>query len=210
MATHYDRIPDHLKPKDFGTAQLFESSKFELLTRTWIGIPIIMHSIIIIAFSYFALQEIVLWKAAAVFLGGAVFWTFTEYWIHRYIYHVDTKKKWLLKVQHMGHGIHHQYPKDNTRFAMPPVPALIIVTIFFGIFWLIMGTYAFAFLPGFLFGYLSYVSLHYAQHAYKAPKWGPLNKLWKWHSLHHYKYPEDKAFGVTTRLWDFVFRSMPD
>ncbi|MDZ7659917.1 sterol desaturase family protein [Fodinibius sp.] len=28
------------------------------------------------------------------------------------------------------------------------------------------------------------------------------------HTLHHYKYP-DKAFGVSTTLWDRVFGTMP-
>jgi len=28
------------------------------------------------------------------------------------------------------------------------------------------------------------------------------------HAIHHYKYPE-KAFGVSSPLWDFVFGTLP-
>jgi 4-hydroxysphinganine ceramide fatty acyl 2-hydroxylase len=54
-----------------------------------------------------------------------------------------------------------------------------------------------------------YISLHYAEHRFKAPRFGPLNRLWKFHMLHHYKYAEDKAFGVSTNLWDAVFGTLP-
>ena len=69
--------------------------------------------------------------------------------------------------------------------------------------------YAFAFFPGFLLGYVAYISIHYMQHLFKPPAFPPLNRLWKWHALHHYKYPLTKAFGVSTSLWDVVFGTQP-
>ena len=38
--------------------------------------------------------------------------------------------------------------------------------------------------------------------------YGPFKRLWKYHALHHYKYPETKAFGVSTTLWDWVFGTL--
>jgi len=89
------------------------------------------------------------------------------------------------------------------------LPALLLASIFLAIFWLLMGKYGMAFFPGFLFGYMLYITLHYAEHRYKTPKFKPWNRLWKFHALHHHKYPETKAFGVSTRLWDYVFSTMP-
>jgi sterol desaturase/sphingolipid hydroxylase (fatty acid hydroxylase superfamily) len=218
MEKQFDRIPEYLKPKNEGTDALFKGSFLEKLTRTHISVPVTMHLLIVAFFIYMSwfdvfegipgIQFSVL-SYLGLFAGGYLTWTLSEYWVHRYVYHVKTEKKWLLKIQHMGHGIHHQYPKDATRLAMPPVPALIAISIFFGIFWLIMGNYAFAFFPGFLLGYVAYISIHYMQHIFKPPAFGPINRLWKWHALHHYKYPETKAFGVSTSLWDVVFRTQP-
>lgn len=210
MENQFNNIPEHLKPRNEGTDMLFKNGFMEKITRTHISVPVTMHSIIILAVSYFALLQLSFINFALVFVSGWLIWTFLEYWIHRYVYHVHTEKKWLLKIQHMGHGIHHQYPRDPTRLAMPPVPALLLLSIFYGIFWLLMGNYAMAFFPGFLFGYLLYISIHYAQHRFKTPKYGPWNRLWKHHAMHHYRHPEDKAFGVSTALWDVVFRTMPD
>ncbi|MEP1094201.1 MAG: sterol desaturase family protein, partial [Cyclobacteriaceae bacterium] len=105
-------------------------------------------------------------------------------------------------------GIHHQYPRDSTRLAMPPVPGLLLSGIFFLAFWLISPTYSFAFFPGFMIGYLLYISMHYAQHVIKSPIYGPWKALWKHHHFHHYVNPY-LAHGVSTRLWDFVFGTMP-
>jgi sterol desaturase/sphingolipid hydroxylase (fatty acid hydroxylase superfamily) len=210
MEKQFDRIPEHLKPRNVGTDTLFKSGWMEKLTRTHISIPVTMHLIIVGVFIYFSIQRFDLLLIAGLFFGGWITWTLSEYWVHRWLYHVKTENKTLLKIQHMGHGIHHQYPKDPTRLAMPPAPALILISMFFGIFWLIMQEFAIAFFPGFLFGYVLYISLHYMQHLIKPPKFKPLNRLWKWHALHHYKYPETKAFGVSTNLWDVVFGTTPE
>lgn len=209
MENQYDKIPEHLKPRNSGTDSLFKNGLIEKFTRTHIAVPVAMHASIIVVVSYFAWQQLNVINFVLLFSAGWLLWTFSEYWIHRYVYHVKTNKKWLLKIQHAGHGIHHQYPKDPTRLAMPPLPAILLLSIFYGLFWLLMRHYAMAFFPGFLFGYLSYISLHYAQHRFKPPKFGPWNKLWKYHLLHHYRFPEDKAFGVSTLLWDRVFGTLP-
>lgn len=209
MQKQFDRIPEHLKPKNVGTDTLFKSGLMEKLTRTHISVPVTMHLIIITLFIYNFWSTLVPWHFLSIFFAGYIFWTFSEYWVHRVLYHVHTTNKILLNIQHMGHGIHHQFPKDPTRLAMPPVPALILISLFFTLFWLVMGDYAFAFFPGFLLGYVAYISIHYMQHIFKPPAFPPLNRLWKWHALHHYKYPESKAFGVSTSLWDVVFGTEP-
>jgi sterol desaturase/sphingolipid hydroxylase (fatty acid hydroxylase superfamily) len=210
MENQYDKIPEHLKPRNSGTDELFKNKFVEKFTRTHIAIPITMHTIIVLTISYFALQQHSALIFVLLFGSGWLLWTFTEYWVHRYVYHVQTTKKWLLKIQHAGHGIHHQYPKDPTRLAMPPLPAILLLSLFYGIFWLALRGYTVAFFPGFVFGYLLYISLHYMQHRIKPPKFGPLNKLWKYHLLHHYRFPLDKAFGVSTLLWDRVFGTLPE
>lgn len=91
---------------------------------------------------------------------------------------------------------------------MPPVPSLIISSTLFGLMYLVSGSYAFMFFPGFLLGYLMYGSMHYAIHAWNPPfKW--MKPLWRNHHLHHYKN-EHNGFGVSSTLWDHVFGTMFD
>lgn len=160
MVNERNRIPEHLRPRNKGTDQIFKNRWLEIFTRTHISVPVTIHLIVCVGVSYVALQQLNILLFVLLFGAGWLFWTFSEYWIHRYVYHVKTDNKLLLKNQHAGHGIHHQYPKDPTRLAMPPLPAIILVIAFYGLFRLIMGDYALAFLPGFLFGYVLYISLH--------------------------------------------------
>ncbi len=210
MENKFYQIPDHLKPKNEGTDPLFRNGFMEKLTRTNIAVPVTMHSIIVVVFGYFAFQQLPWLWGVGLFLSGWMTWSLAEYWLHRSVYHAQTDKKWLLKIQYMGHGIHHQYPKDPTRLAMPPVPALLLLALFYGLFWLFLRDWAIAFFPGFVGGYLLYISIHYAQHRFRTPSFLPFKRLWKYHAMHHYKFPEDKVFGVSTLLWDYVFGTMPD
>ncbi len=205
-------IREDLKPRAEERGKMFESAIMEKITRTSIYVPVTMHTLIAIGFLYFSFTrtEYFTWQIIILFFAGWLTWTFAEYIVHRFGYHTKTTNKTWLRIQYLAHGIHHQYPRDAERLAMPPLPALLLISLFFGLFYLIMGMYAVAFFPGFLIGYMLYISLHYAQHRIKSPKYGPMKKLWKYHALHHYKYPETKAFGVSTLLWDYVFGTLPD
>ncbi|HEU5289711.1 MAG TPA: sterol desaturase family protein [Cyclobacteriaceae bacterium] len=209
MESTIDKIPENLRPRTTATGQLFSNRLIESLTRTHISIPVTLHLLIVAVVSYYALERHTLLNFSFLFVAGTLTWTLAEYGVHRFVYHTKTKNKLWLKIQYLGHGIHHQYPKDPTRLAMPPLPALVLITGFFGLFWVLMQQYAIAFFPGFLFGYVLYISMHYAEHKIKSPLYGPFKRLWKYHALHHYKYPETKAFGVSTILWDWVFGTLP-
>ncbi len=117
--------------------------------------------------------------------------------------HTSARKNFQYKF----HGVHHDYPKDKDRLAMPPIVSVTISTILLFLFKLVIGDQVFAFLPGFLFGYAGYLFIHYLVHAYRPPK-NFLKIFWVHHGIHHYRQGH-KAFGVTSPLWDFVFRTMP-
>ena len=91
---------------------------------------------------------------------------------------------------------------------MPAAPSLIMASMFFLTFYLVLGKFSFPFFPGFILGYLLYGSVHYAIHAWKPPfKW--MKPLWRNHHLHHYKHG-DLGFGVSSTVWDHVFGTMYD
>lgn len=139
--------------------------------------------------------------------GGTIVFTFMEYVFHRFVYHSGedylAEQNWQYKI----HGVHHVHPTDKDILAMPIPLAILLSAIFFGLFWLIMGIHTFFFWPGFFIGYAAYLYIHYIVHTRKPPQ-NAFKVLWSHHHLHHYVY-DNKAFGVSSPLWDYIFRTMP-
>ena len=189
---------------------LFQNPTLERLSRTPIWVPQLMWTVISTVFLVYAFTRPTLTAFQVIAMGfaGALSWLFVEYMAHRFFHHTETNSDRMSRIQHNGHWIHHLYPKDPTRLAMPPLPAVVISASFFGLFHLLMGNYAFAYYPGFMLGYTIYITFHYLEHKYPIPrKYPPLRRLWKQHIVHHYRNPY-VAFGVSTNLWDWVFGTL--
>ena len=197
-------------PHNKGTKKLFENKFLEKLTRTHIAIPIglfIIYSGALLYYSITSIGTLTGWQTTGLFFAGFFVFTLVEYVMHRYLFHIGTSTKKREKLQYTLHGVHHEYPKDKQRLAMPPVMSIILATTLLFVFKLILGDLVFAFLPGFLVGYASYLGMHFILHTFKAPK-GLFNFLWANHAVHHYK-DQTKAYGVSSPLWDYVFGTMP-
>lgn len=196
------------KIKNKGQARLFQSDYMETMTKTH---PIVIYSIylpVIAMLLYYgaAYRDISAGNEALLFVAGALFWSIFEYVMHRYLFHMIVESPRAKKFVYTMHGVHHEYPRDRERLFMPPVPSLVVASLIFLLMYALMGWSVSAFFPGFLFGYLMYGSMHFAIHAFAPPKF--LKALWRNHHLHHYKAP-DKGFGVSSVLWDVVFRTVP-
>jgi len=198
-----------IRPKNKGTKVLFTNPVVEKLTRTHIAVPITMFVLFsgTLLFIAFAQTEIAPLIIIGVFIIGFLLFTLIEYFVHRYVFHMHTDTRAKEKIQYAFHGVHHEYPKDKERLAMPPIASAILATVFYFSFRAMMGDFVYAFLPGFVLGYTSYLFVHYAVHAYQPPK-NFLKILWVNHGIHHYK-DHDRAFGVSSPLWDFIFRTLP-
>jgi sterol desaturase/sphingolipid hydroxylase (fatty acid hydroxylase superfamily) len=145
---------------------------------------------------------------AGIFVAAIFAWTLAEYLLHRFVFHYVDERPWVQRFHYLVHGVHHEYPSDPHHLFMPPVPSLILASLFGGLFYLLMGRYGVPFLAGFIVGYLMYSTMHYLMHRVKNPP-AFLRGLWRHHHLHHFKSP-DKAFGVSSPLWDWVFGTMPE
>ncbi|RMG19608.1 MAG: fatty acid hydroxylase [Bacteroidetes bacterium] len=147
------------------------------------------------------------WQTGVVlYLSGLFFWTFAEYMLHRYVFHWIEDSPIQQKFHYMVHGFHHKFPIDEDHLFMPPVPGYFLGALFTGIFYIFMREWAFVFGAGFITGYMIYAAIHYSTHKFKPPKM--LKGLWRHHNMHHFRYP-DKAFGVSSPLWDIIFGTMP-
>lgn len=197
------------KPHTKGTKSLFKNKFLERLTRTHISAPLILFSVISIGLIIYGLQKsyISVPSLIALFLIGFFSFTLVEYIMHRFLFHLKPTSKGKEKFAYAVHGVHHEYPKDRDRLAMPIPMAIALATTFFLLFRLILGNLVYGFLPGFYIGYITYLWIHYMVHAFQPPKnfW---KVLWVHHGIHHYKDPE-RAFGVSSIFWDIVFGTMP-
>ncbi len=197
------------RPDNFGSATLFSNPLLERISRTHISIPITLFLAISSVSMYYGVvsTSIPLVLGLVFFALGILAFTFVEYMMHKHFFHMEPDTPFKDKLQYNVHGVHHDYPKDKDRLAMPPFVSAAYAAIFYLVFTLIMGDFALYFLPGFLFGYAGYLGVHYAVHAYNPPK-NFLKVLWVNHAIHHYKDP-DSSFGVSSPLWDYLLGTLP-
>jgi sterol desaturase/sphingolipid hydroxylase (fatty acid hydroxylase superfamily) len=189
------------------TVPLFKNPFLEYFSHIHPITPVIVYTPVIIISAYFGIDRAGILPAITGFICGIFLWTITEYTIHRWAFHYEPKSDLGKHMHFLVHGIHHAYPRDATRLVMPLLVSVPLAVLFYFLFSYIFGIYYLAVFSGFVFGYLSYDSIHYATHHFTM-KGRIGNFLRVYHLRHHYE--DDKtAFGVSNPLWDYVFRTIP-
>lgn len=140
---------------------------------------------------------------------GLFVWTLAEYWLHRLVFHWYKDTPWGRRVHFLLHGVHHDYPNDGDRLVMPLLTSVPLAVLFYAAFYFAFGGVRLAepFFAGFAMGYLLYDGTHYAVHHFKQTS--RIGKYIKRHHMLHHHADHDGGFGVSTPLWDYVFRTMP-
>lgn len=171
------------------------------ITPVCICVPLVM------VFSYLALKHISIINFLLCFVLGLFLWTFIEYAMHRFLYHHHAHEKnkigkiFLL----LTHGLHHESPQDKTRLASIPLLTSFDAFIVCVLYYFIFGSHYDAIFSGTLLGYLIYDLVHYEVHVSNNK-----NKLFQYLKRYHFSHhflDNTKGFGVTTPLWDYVFRT---
>lgn len=187
------------------SARMFDSDILEFFSHVHPSIPAIIYVPVIGYMIYETVKAGISFAYIfSLFLLGLAVWSFTEYALHRFIFHFVPKSEWGKKIHFMFHGVHHDYPNDSTRLVMPPIVSIPLALLFYFLFKNILGDH---FLPpffaGFILGYLTYDLTHYAVHHFSLR--GKVSLYLKQqHMRHHYMDP-DWNYGVSSPLWDFVF-----
>jgi sterol desaturase/sphingolipid hydroxylase (fatty acid hydroxylase superfamily) len=188
--------------------RIFRSGFLESLSKVHYSVPLIIFIPIISYFIYRAVAVTytnVLTLIASGILGLFA-WTLTEYIMHRFVFHFEPKSAVGKRLHFLFHGVHHDYPNDAMRLVLPPSISIPLATGFYFLFYAVLpATYLDGFFAIFLAGYLVYDISHYALHHSKFN-----NRFWKklkhHHMQHHYADPT-KGYGVSSALWDKIFRS---
>ena len=139
---------------------------------------------------------------ALYFLMGVIGWTLCEYVLHRYVGH-SKKRVSGFTQEHRSHhsaGDYFMPHLKKVRISLQVLLPLTLLSI------LILGGEAGSgFALGFALFFVVYEVLHKRAHTH-APRTAYGRWLRRHHFSHHFSAPR-KNFGVTTPIWDVVFRS---
>jgi len=196
--------------------RMFENDLLDYFSRAHpVMVPIVFVPIILYyIYSAFTLGLSIA-GFAGVFFAGVLVWTLFEYFLHRYLFHLQIDTDWGRRIHFMIHGCHHDYPNDAMRLVIPTGAAIALAVImywffYFFIVYLFGGTPAVhhGFFTSFVMGYVTYDMMHYATHYAKFKnKW--FRDVQKNHLDHHY-VDHDKGFGLSNVFWDRVFGTDQD
>jgi sterol desaturase/sphingolipid hydroxylase (fatty acid hydroxylase superfamily) len=144
-----------------------------------------------------------------LFLAGVLGWTITEYWLHRWLFHLPPARGRTLRAIQFGlHGYHHEFPEDPRRLVAPPILAIPIASTLAGLVVLLSPGHWAPLLAGTFFGYLCYDWVHYYSH-HGRPRTAAGRFLRRFHKAHHYRCATSR-YGLSSPLWDLVFRTHDD
>lgn len=187
---------------------MFESNLLDRLSRVHPIVPVVIFLPAITLLAGTAVERVGALEAAAWFGGGYLFWTFTEYWLHRVVFHFEPEEGIGARLHWIMHGVHHDHPNDPMRLVMPPSVSVPLAALFYVAFYLVLGsTHALAFGAGFLAGYLFYDMTHYYLHHFR-PRGRVGKRLRALHMRHHFQ-DDTRGFGVSAPWWDYVFGTAP-
>lgn len=137
---------------------------------------------------------------AVLFGLGFVGWGFVEYVIHGLLSH-----RFSTPVSPL-HWQHHREPHAVFTAPLAWVPGAAVA---YGVVGLSIGAVpAAALLSGLLLGFARYEYVHWRIH-FREPRTARQRLLRNHHLAHHFRDPTMYC-GVTTRVWDRVFGTLPD
>lgn len=185
---------------------MFESDVLDRLSRVHHLVPPIIFGPIIAVLFVVGAGELTTAGTLGLLLAGWLFWTLTEYWLHRLVFHFEPEEGPGARLHWIIHGVHHDHPNDPMRLVMPPSVSVPLALAFWGVFHLVIGGQsADLFACGFLVGYLAYDMTHYHLHHHK-PRTRLGKLFYELHMRHHFQ-DHTRGFGVAAPWWDVAFNT---
>ncbi len=189
--------------------RLFKSDLMERFTRTHLAVLITFWVSASAAMLILGLGrgELTGAEASLIAAAGVVGWTLVEYLLHRFVFHLD---RWFPAAQSfcfLMHGCHHVDPSDGGRDVMPLIASVPAFGAVLGAaIWIAGEAQGLVFCGAFALAYLTYDLMHYGFHQW--PLRGRLGTYLKRHHLIHHFRDDSRDFGVTSPIWDWVFRTL--
>lgn len=135
-------------------------------------------------------------------LGGFATWTLLEYLIHRFLGH-HGKGRNPFGREHLRHHAETSYFAPTWKKAAVATPVIVVAAALLAV---LMGRdIGLAYSTGLTLMYVGYEVAHRRAHTH--PPAGPYSRWMRRHHFHHHFRSPRMNHGVTTPVWDFVFRT---
>eukprot|EP00698_Gefionella_okellyi_P021764 TRINITY_DN7127_c0_g1_i1.p1 TRINITY_DN7127_c0_g1~~TRINITY_DN7127_c0_g1_i1.p1 ORF type:complete len:248 (-),score=24.44 TRINITY_DN7127_c0_g1_i1:90-833(-) len=157
------------------------------------------------------------WRLLAGFVIGFALYTWTEYFIHRILFHIVAKiLPWPERLYYKAHGRHHQYPNQFDRVALPLLHQWILVTILVICYriWMLpfsWGSWSLTILlgSGMMSGYCLYEVAHLYAHDHPTVKFLVFLDVAKHYHQYHHTASSKLAYGFCSPFWDMLGGTLP-
>jgi dihydroceramide fatty acyl 2-hydroxylase len=192
------------------TTRMFESDFIERFSRVHPISPFVLWVPVMLVCLYRTYERgLPLAVGVGLFAAGVLLWTLTEYVLHRYVFHWVNETSWGKRIHFVIHGVHHDFPSDKDRLVMPLGASIPVGVLIYVAFYYAFGQpHGEALYAGMALGYMGYDGTHYAVHHFKHTT--RVGKFLRRHHMLHHHADHEGGFGVSTPLWDLVFRTMPE
>ncbi|HXV76631.1 MAG TPA: sterol desaturase family protein [Candidatus Polarisedimenticolaceae bacterium] len=188
------------RTRAFASPWLERLSRIHPLVPLCVWAPLAVAAIVAGARAGLSAAAVAGWTAA-----GLLAWTLTEYVLHRWLFHFEPADPGLRDKLYPVHRLHHDV-QEWDRLVAPLLMSVPLAAVFFGLFSLVVGwPSALPLFGGFVIGYLAYDYIHFYTH-FGRPRTRIGRGLRRRHLQHHFACP-DRWFGVSSPLWDYVFRT---
>ena len=189
--------------------RLFKNDLLERLTRTSLTTTIAFWLPISCGAMAFGLSQAQLTgaSAAGALTAGLAAWMLIEYFLHRFVFHLERWVPAAARFCFVMHGCHHADPADASRDIMPLVGSTPMMCVVLASAISSAGqALGLVFFGAFSLGYLAYDVTHYGCHQWTLP--GRIGAyLQRHHLLHHFR-DETRHFGVSSPLFDWLFGTL--
>lgn len=204
-------VNETLASKRPETCRMFENELLERFSRIHPSTPFVVWIpvVLFVLFRSWSRHDLSATGTVVTVVAGVITWTFAEYVLHRWVFHWTNDTPVGKRIHFLFHGVHHDFPSDKDRLVMPLLMSVPLGVIFYSLFSVAVGLrLAEPLFAGFAVGYLCYDGTHYAVHHFKQTT--RLGRYVKRHHMLHHHADHDGGFGVSSPLWDLVFRTMPE
>ncbi|KAI8475951.1 MAG: hypothetical protein J3K34DRAFT_402474 [Monoraphidium minutum] len=194
-----------------GHPVMFDNAIIERMTCTqWYVVPLLwIPFATALLWRGVAHGGVPLLQLPALVAVGVLVWQLIEYSLHRWVFHLKPTGPKSIKWHFMLHGHHHKYPMDFDRLVFPPLPAGLVMAIFYALLHALapMG-YASCLLGGGVIGYVAYDTTHWALHSNARDPFVTA-RLRTSHMDHHY-VNDRVGYGISSTLYDVLFGTLSD
>lgn len=141
-------------------------------------------------------------SSMAFFVLGIFTWSFAEYAIHNWVGHLGKGRNEFSR-EHLAHHKDPHYFASTGKKALTTLVVMAVISPLACYAMDLLGGLIYS--VGFVITYVFYEVLHRRVHTV-APGWAYTRYMYKHHLLHHFGSPKTNH-GVTSPIWDHVFRT---